>query len=68
MVYFRENWEKIIEIWFENFLHFNQHPETQILYIYVASEAIQKSSLKGKLEYVKGFGDKLIEVFREIVK
>ena len=68
MVYFRENWEKIIEIWFENFLHFNQHTETHILYIYVASEAIQKSSLKGKLEYVKGFGDKLIEVFREIVK
>jgi|LauGreDrversion4_2_1035121.scaffolds.fasta_scaffold667524_2 hypothetical protein len=66
MVYFRENWEKIIEIWYDNFLLF--HPEIQILYIYVASEAIQKSSLKGKMEYVKGFGDKMIEVFKEIVK
>ena len=66
MVYFRESWDKIIEIWRDNFSLFQS--EMQILYIYVASEAIQKSCLKGKLEYTRGFGDIMIDIFKELVK
>lgn len=66
MVYFRESWDKIIEIWRHNFSLYQS--EMQLLYIYVASEAIQKSSLKGKLEYIRGFGDIMIEIFKELVK
>jgi hypothetical protein len=66
MVYFREHSDKVIDIWKENYLLFE--PEVQLLYLYVASDVICKSASKGKHEYVKGFGDILIDCVKDIAR
>jgi hypothetical protein len=67
MTYFRDvAHDKIISIWKKHF--FSAGVETKVLMLYVANEVITQSSRKNKLEYIKGFGDIFIDVFREILK
>ncbi len=57
--------DKIIEIWKNQFT--SAATEKKILLIYVVSEVISQSAKKGKLEFVKAFGDILVECFTDIM-
>ncbi len=67
MIYHREfSHEKIVDAWKRQF--FSVPPENKIMLIYVANEVIMQTSRKGKLEYVKDFGNAFIECFKDIIR
>lgn len=67
MNYFRDvNHEKIIDMWKKHFD--NSEADNKFLLIFVAHEVILQSSKKGNMEYIKGFGDVLIDCFRSVCR
>jgi hypothetical protein len=67
MIFFREsNSDKIIDAWSRQF--HSVGPEIKLLLIYVVNEVIFQTSRKGKLEYVRGFGDQFIDCFKDLMK
>ncbi len=67
MIYHRElNHEKIVDAWKRQF--FSVPPEIKIILVYVLHEIILQTSRKGKTEYVRDFGDTLLECFKDVIK
>ena len=67
MIYHRElNHEKIVDAWKRQF--FSVPADIKVILLYVANEVIIQTSRKGKLDYVKDFGDSFIECFKDIIR
>ncbi len=65
-LFFREGYSKrLIDIWRKNF--YSVEAEKKLNLIYVLNEIIINSSLKNKIDYIKGFGDILKEIYGEIL-
>jgi len=70
-LFFREGFSKrLIDIWRKHFHSSNPQndPQKQINLMYVLNEIIVNSSIKNKIDYIKGFGDVLRDLFEEILK
>ena len=65
-LFFREEHSKrLIELWKKHF--FNSDIERKMNLIYVVHEILINSSQKNKIDYIKGFGDSLIEIFEDLI-
>ena len=66
MMFFRnESVVRILEIWKNQFV--SAGVEKKMLFIYVANEVLLQSSKKAKFEFVKAFGDVLVDCFNDIL-
>ena len=65
-LFFREGYaKKLIDIWRKHF--YSVDCEKKLNLLYLLHEIIINSSKKNKIDYIKGFGDFLKELFEEII-
>jgi len=66
-LFFREGYSRrLIDMWRKHF--YNEDADKKLNLIYVLNEIIISSSIKNKIDYIKGFGDVLKELFEEIIQ
>jgi hypothetical protein len=66
MLYFKDNYSKILNLWKKQFA--TSDDEIKLYLFYLAHDVIVQSSNKNKKEYIIGFGDMLVESFKDLVK
>ena len=65
-LFFREDHsKKLIEMWKRQY--HSVDTEKKINLIYVVHEILINSSKKNKIDYIRGFGDIMIEIFEELL-
>lgn len=66
-LFFREGYSKrLIDLWRKHY--YNVDAEKKLNLIYVMNEIIISSSMKNKIDYIKGFGDILKDLFEEMLQ
>jgi hypothetical protein len=67
MLYFRDSHSRLLILWKKHFSN-AASDEIRLHLLYVAHDVIVQSSQKNKKDYIIGFGDMLLEAFKELIK